>query len=155
MARLFKVYPQAGLEGSVWRYQASIFEPATGVTEHFDHTIAAGVTAVIPLTVLKFVFDIEVADSDDASDIDIALFKDDIDPSPQNDETVWEAWQALAENIIASLSPGYTLNDYWLAWTKPNTAKVRNDARRALVTQRGWSIVKAHQHEGDGSVTNG
>ncbi len=154
MTRLFKVYPQAALTGSLWRYQASIFEPATGITEHFDRTILAGVTAAVPLLVLKFVFDIEVADTDDATDIDDALFVDDIAPGPQT-ETVWEAWQTLAESIITSLDPEYTLNDYWLTWTKPNTAKIRNDARRALVTQRGWSILKVHQHEGDGSVTNG
>ncbi len=148
VARTVHVYPKAIIEGSEWRYIAKVGD------SRFEHTISAGITAVTPLVLLKLVFDVVVADTDTDTDIDDALFVDDIRPGPQT-ETVWGNWQGLAESIISGLAPGYTADDFWVAWSIQDTNAVRQDARRALVTQRGWTIVSVHQHEGDGTVLDG
>ena len=118
----------------------------------FDHLVAAGVTAEVPLVLLKLSFHLTVEDSDTDTDVDDSLFVDDIRPGPQA-ETVWGNWQTRAEGIIAGLSPGYTEQDFWAAWTTGDTQAVRQDAQRALTTGpggigRGWTITFFHQHEG-------
>ena len=153
MARNTEVYPKAFLEDSTWHL-------TTGVDDSdFDHVISAGVTAETPLQMLKVVFDLIVEDSDTDQDVDDALFLDDIQPGP-GVATVWGNWQIIAEGIISGLSPGYTAEDFWAAWTMGDTQAVRNDANRALVAGpggigRGWTITRVHQHEGDGTVTEG
>ncbi len=96
----------------------------------------------------------QVGDTDLDSDVDDALYVDDIKPGG-GVATVWSNWRDQAETIISGLSPGYTRNDFFAAWTKQMTASVRTDANRALVIQRGWSINVGtiHQHESDGTVT--
>ena len=125
----------------------------------FRHVVGAGVTADPPVQLLKVVFDLTVEDSDTDADVDDALFLDDIQPGPST-ATVWGNWQIRAEGIISGLSPGYTVDDFWAAWTGGNTQAVRNDANRALVSGpggigRGWTITSFHQHEGDGTVLEG
>ncbi len=151
MARTVHVYPKAIIDGSEWRYSAK------GGDSRFEHTLPAGVTAVTSLVLLKVVFDVVVADTDTDQDIDDALFVDDIQPGPQV-ETVWSNWQVTAEGIIAGLAPGYTVDDFWAAWTRGDTEAMRNDANRALVSGpggvgRGWIISAVHQHEGVGPNT--
>ena len=153
VARTVHVYPKAIIEGSEWRYIAKVGDSRLehGTGEPGDPLIVSSVTAVTPLVLLKLVFDVVVADTDTDQDIDDALFVDDIRSGPQT-ETVWGNWQGLAESIISGLAPGYTADDFWAAWSIQDTNAVRQDARRALVTQRGWTIVSVHQHEGDGTV---
>jgi hypothetical protein len=153
MARSLHVYPKAILEGSSWTFIVKVYEHATRTTNRFLHTIPAGVIASTPLRELKISFDLEVADTDTDSDVDDALFVDDIKPGPQT-ATVWGNWQTRAESVISGLSDPYTLADYWADWSKQDTAKTRTDARRALVTQRGWTVSNVHQHEGDGTNTD-
>ncbi len=155
MARSLHVYPKAVLEGSTWKYVLKVYEHATGVTSRFVHTEAAGVTAEIPLRLLKLSFDLVVADTDTDQDVDDALYVDDIKPG-SGVETVWGNWKDLAESIISGLSPGYTVYDFWSEWAPNDTNEVRSDARRALITQRGWTVDvgSVHQHEGDGTVTD-
>ena len=81
------------------------------------------------------------------------------DRSPVDDEN---AYHGLAEGIVAGLTPGYTVADFWADWTFGDTQAVRNDANRALVSGpggigRGWEVVVGtlHQHEGDGTNTDG
>ena len=150
MARSVSVYPKAFL-GSTWRLVVKVG------SSHFRHVIPAGVTADPPVQLLKVVFGLTVEDSDTDQDVDTALFIDDIHPSPGQTETVWGNWQITAEGIITGLSPGYTVDDFWAAWTQGDTQGVRNDANRALVSGpggigRGWTITGFHQHEGDGTV---
>jgi hypothetical protein len=104
-----------------------------------------------PLRELKVVFDVTVADTDTDQDVDDALFVDDIKPGPSI-ETVIGNWIERAEAIIGATDP--TLADYWAEWSKQDTAKTRNDARKALVKQRGWTVTAVHQHEGDNSNTD-
>ncbi len=144
MARTLQVYPKAVLTGSEWQFTDKVGD------SRFRHTIAAGVTAETPLVLLKLVFGLIVEDTDTDQDVDDALFVDDIRPGPQT-ETVWGNWQELAESIIVGLAPGYTADDFKAAWTRADTNTVRQDARRALVNQRGWTISFVHQHEGDGT----
>jgi hypothetical protein len=154
MARFLHVYPKAGIIGSEWWFHVKVFDQTTRVSSKFKHTIAAGVTAEIPLVLLKVGWDMTTDDSATDSDVDDALFVDDIKPGA-GAETVWSNWQEIAESIISGLLPGYSYADFKAAWSTNDTSSVRADARRALVTQRGWVIETAsiHQHEGDGSVT--
>ncbi len=115
----------------------------------FIHTVASTVAG--DLRELKLVFDVEVADTDTSQDVDDALFVDDIKNGP-GVETVWGNWQGRAEGNI---TPGMTQAEYDAAWSKQDTAKTRNDASKALVSQRGWTVSNVHQHEGDGSNTDG
>ncbi len=160
MSRTLHVYPKAILDASTWTFLVKVYEPATQVNSRFEHTIAAGVAATTPLRLLKVSFDLIVADGDTDQDVDDALFVDDIRPGPQV-ETVWGNWQDTAEGIIAGLDPGYTVAEFWAAWTNGDTQAVRNDANRALVSGpggigRGWTIPAGsiHQHEGDGTNTD-
>lgn len=148
MARNLHIYPSARIEAATWTYRLDVTDRATRATSHFEHVVAAGVTAERPLDLLKVVVGLVVADTDTDQDVDDAMFVDDIRPGPQA-ETVWGNWQSLAESIIGALTGGYTERDFWLAWRPQDTSSMRSDARRALVTQRGWTVTFVHQHEGD------
>ncbi len=157
--RELHVYPKASIRDSTWTLLMKVYEPATGVQSRLFETVAAGLTVERPLPLLKVVFDLTVDDLDTDQDVADSLFVDDIRPGPQS-ETVWDNWQTRAETIIAGLSTGYTVEDFWAGWTMGDTQAVRNDAQRALTTGpggigRGWTIGSVHQHEGDGSVTDG
>lgn len=159
MARNLQVYPKVILDGSTWLASGRVVESATETSSRFEHVVPAGVTAEVPLQLLKIVFDLTVEDPDTDQDVDDALFLDDIDPGPSI-ETVWGNWQARAEGIITGLAPGYTEADFWAAWTTGDTQAMRQDARRALVSGpggigRGWTITFFHQHEGDDTVLEG
>jgi hypothetical protein len=135
-----------------------VYEPLTKVNSRFVETIPAGLTVERPLPLLKVVWDLVVADSDTDQDVADSLFVDDIKPGPQT-ETVWGNWQTRAEGIISGLSTGYTVADFWSAWTRGDTEAVRNDSQRAMVSGpggigRGWTISNVHQHEGDGTNTD-
>jgi hypothetical protein len=162
VARTLHVYPKAVIVGGSWSFVVKVFDQDLRTNSRFVHTIPAGVTAEIPMRLLKLSFDMTVPDINPDtllpvidSDIDDALFVLDIKPGGQT-ATVWSNWQDTAETNIDNLSPGYTQADFYAEWSKQNTSKVRNDARRALVTlQTGWSVDvgSVHQHEGDGTVT--
>ncbi len=159
MARTLSVYPKASIKGSTWTLLMKVYEPATGVQSRLFETVAAGLTVERPLPLLKAVFELTVADSDSDQDVADSLFTDDIRPGPQS-ETVWGNWQTRAEGIITGLATGYEVADFWAAWTLGDTQAVRNDVQRAMVSGpggigRGWTIGSVHQHEGDGSVTDG
>ncbi len=152
--RTVEVYPKAFHDGAVWRAVFKIDD------SRFDHVIPAGVTAETPLQLLKVVFSVTVEDSDTDQFVDDALFLDDIHPAPGTEETVWGNWLTLAEGIISGLTPGFTVEDFWTAWTMGDTQAVRQDIQRALETGpggigRGWTITSVHQHEGDGTVLEG
>ncbi len=161
MARNLGVYPKVTLDGSTWLVSGRVDEHAAGTSSRFEHEVPAGVTAETSLSLLKIVFDLTVEDSDSDQDVDDALFVDDIQPGPSV-ATVWGNWQIRAEGIITGLSPGYTEEDFWSAWTTGDTQAMRADAQRALVSGpggigRGWTITFFHQHEGTGPpwVTEG
>ena len=154
MARELHVYPKAIIEGSTWTYIVKIYEAATRTNSRFEHTATAGVTAEVPMRLLKVAFDLTVADTDTDQDVDDAMWLDTASGGPTNGETLWETWQALADPKIAGLTTGYTQADFWTTWTQQNTARVRNAARRILVNGRGWTIPWVHQHEGDGTNTD-
>ncbi len=158
MARTLHVYPRAVIEDSTWTFIVNVYEVATGVISRFEHDVPAGVTATPLLVLLRVAFDLVVEDDDPDSDVDDALFLDDIQPGPST-LTAWEDWQDIAEGIINGLDLGYTGRDFQQAWTGGDTEAVRNSFQRALVAGpggigRGWDIVdgSVHQHEGDGSV---
>lgn len=137
-----------------------VYEPVTRVNSRFTETVAAGLTAERPLRLLKVSWDLIVDDTDTDQDVADSLFVDDIAPGP-GVETVWGNWQTRAEGIISGLTTGYTVADFWAAWTGGDTQAVRNDANRAMVSGpggigRGWTIVPGtvHQHEGDGTTTD-
>lgn len=157
MARTLQVYPKASIEGTTWTLTMKVSEDATGVNSRFVETVAAGVTAERFLPLLKVVWDLVVDDTDTDQDVADSLFIDDIAPGPSV-ATVWTNWQARSEGIISGLTTGYTVADFFSAWTKNDTKMVRNDARRAMVSSsgRGWTIVtdSIHQHEGDGTNTD-
>jgi hypothetical protein len=159
MARSLSVYPKVVLNGSTWFVSGRVDEFAAGTHSEFKHVVAAGVTTEVPLQLLKIVFDLTVEDTDTDSDVDDALFVDDIKPG-NGEETVWGNWQERAEGIITGLSLGYTEEDFWATWTMGDTQAMRQDAQRALESGpggigRGWMITFFHQHEGDGSVSRG
>ncbi len=150
MARTLHVYPKAIIDGSTWTFVDKVGD------SRFEHTIAAGVTATTELRLLKFVLDLIVDDTDTDQDVDDALFLDDIQPGPQT-ETVWEVWQKIAEGI---LEPSDTLESFWAKWTEGDTQAMRNAVNRALVSGpggigQGWTVTGFHQHEGDGTITDG
>ena len=154
MARLLHVYPKTTLVGSMWTVRINVYEHATRVISRFVHIIPAGLTATTDLRELKYGFDLVVDDADTDQDVDDALFLDDVKPGPQSASMI-DQWIERSENNISGLSDPYTLDDYWAAWSKADTAKTRNDGAKALVSQRGWTVTSWHQHEGDGSSLDG
>lgn len=160
MARELHVFPKVSLVGSTWTLRVNVYEHAAYVpgvtskeeaTSRFVHEIPAGVTVTVPLRELKVAFDLTVGDTDTDQDVDDMLFVDDVKPGPAV-ETVWGNWQERAEGIIGVTDP--TLAEYWAAWSKADTAKTRNDVASA-VSGRGWTVTAVHQHEGDGTNTDG
>ena len=154
MARLLHVYPKAVIDGSFWSLHVKVYDQTTHVNSRFVHVIPAGVTAELPMRLLKLSYDLTVADTDTDQDVDDAHFVDTASGGPTNGDTLWETWQALAESRIAGLTTGYTQADFFAAWTQQNTARVRTAARRILINGRGWTVSSVHQHEGDGTVTD-
>ena len=161
MARTVHLYPKAVIDAATWTFLVKVYTPDTRVNSRFEHTVPAGVTATTPLVLLKFNLDMIVEDTDTDQDIDDSMFVDDIRPGPQV-ESAWFQWQELAEGIITGLTPGYTALDFRQAWTFGDTQAVRNSFNRALVAGpggvgRGWTIIPGslHQHEGDGTTTDG
>ncbi len=161
MARTLHVYPKASIEGSTWTLTTKVYEHATRTTSRFVETIP-GITVERFLPLLKVSWDLVVADSDTDQDVADSLFVDDITPSPsvRMVKTVWSNWQDRAENIISGLTTGYTVADFWSSWTVGDTQAMRNDVNRAMVSGpggmgRGWAISNVHQHEGDGTNTDG
>ncbi len=159
MARQLQVYPKVILTGSNWLASVRVDEFLTGTSSRFEHLVPAGVTAEVPLQLLKVVFDLTVEDTDTDLDVFNALVNDDIHPAPGTEETVWGNWKSRAEGIITGLDPGYTEADFFAAWTQGDTQAMRQDAQRALETGpaggRDWTITFFHQHEGDGSELEG
>ncbi len=157
MARVLHVYPKASIDAATWTYLVKVSEEATSSYSRFTHEVAAGVTAEVPMRLLKISFDLEVSDTDTDQDVDDALWLDTASGGPTNGETLWETWQGLAEAKIAGLATGYSQDDFWAEWSKQNTARVRNAARRILINGRSWTIPggSVHQHEGDGTNTDG
>lgn len=157
MPRNLHVYPKAGITGSDWWFLVKVYDQDTRVSSRFKHTIPAGVTAEIPLTLLKLSYDMVVEDPPNPDptdqDVDDAHFVDTAAGGPTNGETLWETWQGEAEAIIAGLTTGYTHADFFAAWTQQDTARIRTAARRILINGRGWTVSSVHQHEGDGTVT--
>lgn len=166
MARNLHVYPKGSITTDEWTLTMKVYEHATRITSRFTETVAAGVTAERFLPLLKASWDLIVADGDTDQDVADSLFVDDIQPGPRT-ATVWGNWQARAEGIIAGLTTGYTVADFWAGWTMGDTQAVRSDANRAMVSGpggigRGWVIVtkaidgigSVHQHEGDGTNTD-
>ena len=100
---------------------------------------------------MKLGFDLVVEDTDTPLDVFLALSDDDIKNGP-GFETVIGNWIERAENNI---TPGISQADYEAAWSKQDTNKTRQDASRALVSQRGWTVPFVHWHEGDGTVEDG
>jgi hypothetical protein len=152
VARSLEVYPKSPIDAATWSPVLKVHEPATGLGNRFDHTFPAGVTATTPLLLLKLVIWLDVDDTDTFQDVDDAFFVDDIQPGGGT-LTVWEDWQATAEGIISGLTPGYTQNDFWAAWTEGDSQAMRNSVQRALTTGpggigRGWTITGFHQHRG-------
>lgn len=154
MTRLLHVFPKTTLTGNEWTVRINVYEHALRNTSRFIHVVTAGLTATSDLRELKAPFDLTVDDIDTDQDVDDALFLDDIKPGPQT-ASVIDQWIELAENIISGLSDPYTVADYWASWSKSDTAKTRNDVAKALVSQRGWDVTSWHQHEGDGSNSDG
>ena len=151
MARSVQVYPRAMIAGPTWILSVEVRDGSETFT--FEHRVAAGIAIIGNLRLLKIVFDLTIGDADTAADVDAALFADDIRPGPQVG-TVWGNWQSTAEGIIGTRTQ-LTEAVFWADWTRQNTAAMRNDARRALEIQRGWTVTFIHQHEGDGGVTEG
>ena len=150
MARNLHIYPKAILDGNEWLFIVKVYDRATRVTNRFEHTVAAGVFAPTPVRLLKISFDMVVDDLDTDQDVDDSLFVDDIKNGPGY-ETVIGNWQVLAETNYAASDGSQA--DYYSQWSSSETKQMRNDARKAMVTQRGWFIEpgSVHQHEGDGS----
>lgn len=155
MARELHVYPKATIEASTWTFLVKIYEPLTRVNSRFEHTIPAGVTADVPLVLLKLNYDLIVGDADSDADVDTAHFVDTASGGPTNGETLWETWQILAESTLNSLTAPYTQTDYYAEWSKQDTQRVRQAGNRILVNGRGWTVLNVHQHEGDGTTTDG
>jgi hypothetical protein len=144
------VYPKVTLRESTWRVILKVDEP--GAHSRFRHTVPAGVTAEVPLMMLKLAFDLTVPDTTAHADVDTALFTDLIDRGKDKNKTVWQVWQQLAEDILTGLTD-YTWREYLAEWSTNDTQRVRNAAKNTLITQRGWVVTDVHQHEGDGSIT--
>ncbi len=155
MARNLHVYPKATIDASTWTLLVKVFDQDTRTTTRNEIQTAAGVIAETPLRLLKVSFDLVVGDADTDQDVVDAFTVDDIKPGAQT-ETVWGNWIETAEGIIGGLASPYTAVDFWAAWAPNDTAGMRQDARRALITQRGWTVPVGtiHQHEGDGTSTD-
>ncbi len=153
MARTLHVYPKVILDGSTWTLHLDVSED--GVKEaDLTFSIVGGVTSVLSLVLLKIVFNVVVGDADTAQDVLDALTVDDIQPGVQF-KTVASNWIERAENDIDGLPPGFIAADFKAAQSKQDTSKMRADTKKALVDGRGWTIANVHQHEGDGTNTDG
>ncbi len=149
------VYPKVVLHGSTWTLILGVSEG--GVKEpDLTFSVAAGVSSDLSLELLKIVFNVIVGDTDTAQDVLDALTADDIQPGGQF-RTVASNWVERAENNIDGMPPGFTAEDFRAAQSKQDTSRMRADTEKALVDGRGWEVVigSVHQHEGDGTVTDG
>lgn len=148
MARNLHVYPKAVLADGNWVLIVKVFDQDLRTTTRWTETTPAGVTVTNRLRLLKMSFDLVVADTDTDQDVFEAFTVDDIRAGPQV-ETVWGNWVDRAEaNIVGDP----TLVEFMAVWSTQDTSKTRADARKALVTQRGWTVSGVHQHEGDGTI---
>jgi hypothetical protein len=102
VARSLHVYPKAVLVGSSWSFIVKVFDQDTRTSSRFTHEVAAGVTAEIPMRLLKLSYDLTVGDADIDQDVDDAHFVDTAAGGPTNGETLWETWQTLAEIFLLS-----------------------------------------------------
>lgn len=154
MARNLAVMPRAYIKDSTWTLRIQFKDDDTGTKTTLTYTQAAGVTVETGLNMPRLSFDLIVGDADTEQDVLDALTVDDIKPGG-GVETVFGNIIDIAEGHIGNLTTGYTNQDFHAEWSKQNTSAVRTDARRALITQRGWAIPvgSIHQHEGDGTVT--
>jgi hypothetical protein len=158
MARNLHVYPKAILQApSTWRYLVKVYEPATRINSRFEHTEPAGVTAELTLPLLKLSYDLTVPDVVTDQDVDDAHWSDTAQGGPNNGKTLWDAWRDIAETNLTALGTGYTLADWYAEWSNQDTSRIRDQGRRILVNGRGWviDVGSIHQHEGDGSNTDG
>jgi hypothetical protein len=153
VAQNWHVYPKAVVKEDTWTAVLKVTDQDTQANHRFTHVYTSNVLAEAELRLLKVSFDLVVADTDVFQDVDDALFVDDIRPGPQV-ETVWGNWQVLAESLILSMGTPHMQARFWEEWRQQDTASVRSDARRSLVTQRGWTVSNVHQHEGDGTNTD-
>lgn len=157
MARNLNVYPKVHLSGSTWLVRVKIQDDA-GNAEVIEHSEPSSVPGEASdqeggqLLLLKLVVEMTVADTDTFQDVADAFLVDDIRPGPQT-ETVWGNWRDEAESILAGMAQPYTMSEFYAEWSKQATQQIRQDARRALVTQRGWTVTHVKQSEGDGSST--
>lgn len=153
MTRDLHVYPKATLTGSDWMFTVNVHEHAAGTTSRFIHLSVGSISALVPLKLPKLAVDLIVPDGVTDSDVDDAIFVDDIRPGAQS-ETVWEAWRDTAETVIDRLTVGYTLVDFRTEWSNNESLSARRDLMRALVTIRGWTIPAGalHQHVSGGVV---
>ena len=145
-----EVYPKAWLDGSTWHARFRVKDLATGAASEFEHSEAAGVSTVEPLRLLKLVVGLDMPDGTAPEDVRDSILADDIKPGG-GEETVWGNWIEIAEAIVGT-STDLTQEEFWADWAPNMTNAVRSDARRAWVTQRGWTVLWVHQHEGDGTV---
>ena len=156
MARTLHVYPKVVLDGSTWTLHLDVSEG--GVKEaDLIFSLSSGVTSAFPLVLLKIVFNVVVGDTDDAQDVLDSLTADDIHPAPGQTETVATNWIERAEDDIDGLPPGFTAADFKAAQSKQDTSRMRADTKKSLVDGRGWEFGAGtiHQHEGDGTNTDG
>ncbi len=161
MSRFFIVYPKGILNGTMWEFIVEVYEHATRIKMEFVHFVPASLGISGNLIELKLGFDLVVNDADEPEAVFLALSDDDIRGGPQY-ETVIGNWIERAEANIVPPDPDadppippMTQADYEAAWSNQDTSKTRADARKALVTQRGWTVIAVHWHEGDGTPVDG
>ena len=161
MARNLEIYPKAILDMSgTWTLRLRISDNDTGQSSSTPEFSAPGSPVPeIPLLLLKIVFWLSTPDDVTDQDVLDAFTIDDVQPGGGT-ASVWGNWIARANDVIAALPTGYTVQEFWAWWSTADTNNMRNDARNALEDGpgsigRGWTITGFHQHEPNGSTLDG
>ena len=148
MARLLSVYPKAVLDGNTWRLFVKVSDDSTDVrnetgTTH-EYTARANTPIRGSLSLLKVVFAVEVPDGTTNQAVEDAFATDTV----RGVESTWSEWRATGEDVITRLGGAPSQKEFWEGCSKTETKQTRDDTDTFTV-QRGWSVKRIHQHEGD------
>jgi hypothetical protein len=139
VARTFHVYPKAYLKDGQWRLVLKIGElGGVGDDIRSSHFFASAVTTTELIPLPKVIFRVEVADTEDATDIEAALLGDTVRIGPDTD-TLWGHFQRRAEARIAT-APETTERAVRDTWRLQDVNRLRR-AARDIVEDRGWTVV--------------
>jgi hypothetical protein len=122
----------------------------TGEVAAYERTVAAGITPVFEVPLLKIVTLTEGPESVTLAQIATAIY-DDVITGTGNRSAI-RRWLDYAETQFAGAINPQSVDDYWATMPPTATSRIRGWLRQAVVDNHSWPILFWHQHEFDRSV---